>query len=118
MKHYWFIVNIIVLLLGNTGCEESNVLYYYYKDGGVFTETYEVDSLYHILEYYSNGVMSVEGYVLKRSNNVEGHFEEYYPDGFPKEKCEMKDGFGIGRPGETGRNAGTTYRWISDRMKH
>lgn len=108
MRDYRFII-LFILLLGGTGCKKSAV-YYYYKDGNIFTETYEGDSVYHIVEYYSNGGISVEGYVLKRSNNVDGHFEEYYPDGFPKERCEMQDGIGIGRPNETGKNNGYDIR--------
>ena len=99
------IVFLFMLLLSNVGCRKS-VEYYYYKDGSVFSEVCEKDSLNQIYSYYSNGIMEHSSYALKKNDNIDGHFEAYYPDGFPKEKCEMKDGIGIGRPAETGKKDG------------
>ena len=108
MRNSW-IVFFVMLLLSNMGCRKS-VEYYYYKDGSVFSEVCEKDSLNQIYSYYSNGIMEHSSYALKKNDNIDGHFEAYYPDGFPKEKCEMKDGIGIGRPAETGKKSGYDIR--------
>lgn len=108
-RDLFIFIFIFILLLCNTGCRKK-VDYYYYKDGSVFTETYENDSLNYIIRYYQNGKIDNVGYALKKNDNVDGHFEAYYPDGFPKEKCEMKDGIGIGRPAESGKKSGYDIR--------
>ena len=99
------LIFLIIVILVCTGCQKR-AEYYMYKNGSVFTETYDLDSLYHIIGYYQNGMIQDESYALKKNDKVDGHFEEYYPDGFPKNKCEMRDGIGIGRPKETGKLCG------------
>jgi hypothetical protein len=105
MKNVLWHVILIIFILNSTGCRKS-VEYYFYEDGSVLTEVYENDSLYHITCYYHNGFLEHSSFTLKNNDNITGHFEQYYPDGFPKNKCEMRDGIGIGRPKETGKLCG------------
>lgn len=93
---------ILIILILSTGCKKS-IAYYFYDDGSVLTEVTRNDTMSHIMCYYHNGILEHSSFILKKNNYIDGHFEEYYPDGFPKNKCEMHDGIGIGRPIETGK---------------
>jgi len=85
-----------------TGCDRCH--YCYYVDNNIFTKTCGRDTL-SIIGFYNNGNVQDMGYTLKNDDRVLGELQEYYPDGFPKNKCMMDKGINV-TPKQTGKHSG------------
>lgn len=85
-----------------TGCNRCD--YCYYDDGNIFTQTCGEDTLTTV-RFYNNGYIQDICHSLKEDKRVLGEFQEFYPDGFPKNKCMMSEGVNI-TPKQTGKHNG------------
>lgn len=100
MKKNNFIYIFIVFVL--IGCNKYD--YCFYDDGNIFTQTYGEDTL-TIRGFYNNGNIQDICHTLKGDSRILGIFQEFYPDGFPKNKCMMSEGVNI-TPKQTGKHNG------------
>lgn len=110
MKTFYTMINMLCfgcVMLTMFGCQHKST--YYYEDTGLlFSERIKSvwsDSVI-IISYYTNGNLMNRGCIIDTSSpNLEGPFEEYYPDGFPKNRCMESKGFNV-TPKESGRHSG------------
>ncbi|MEE3486343.1 MAG: hypothetical protein VZQ98_18725 [Bacteroidales bacterium] len=99
-KRFW----LIIFLLGFLSCTNKN--YYYCENNNIYsiTENGENDTLIQH-NYYINGNVHFIARSLKSSTKLCGVLEEYYPDGFPQNRCLMSNGINI-PPKEIGKYSG------------
>lgn len=98
-----FCVFILCLVLG---CKEENSTFYTCSNV-LFTKSIKksnCDSV-NIIRYYENGQTMDRAYIIPPSQKLEGLSEEFYPDGFPKNKCMMSEGVNV-TPKQMGKSSG------------
>jgi len=97
----FFIITQLII-----GCQNNEVEYYTDKDQ-VFSERVKKacnDSV-KIIHYYANGIILDKAYTISPLRELEGLSEEFYPDGFPKNKCMMTEGVNV-TPKQMGKSSG------------
>ena len=103
MKKKRFLLLMIVIIGIFCSCSD-NRKYCYYENGYIYSETFSVDSFLHKIAYFQNNEVQFKLFFAEDSL-LQKNFEEYYFDGFPRNKCEIKNGIGI-PPKEMGKISG------------
>lgn len=103
MKIYDIYFSLFLLV----GCSSNERNLGYYENNSVFFK--EVVSTFsdtvNYTHYYINHTIMDNEYSLKNDNLLVGIHEEFYPDGFPKNRCFMDKGIDV-KPKETGKSNG------------
>lgn len=99
----------LFVMLSMIGCQQKSSKYYYVDTESLYNEIIKWggDSI-KVINYYANGIVMSKGYITDTTNSkwyLEGLFEEYYPDGFPKNRCVMSKGCNVS-PKENGKYSG------------
>lgn len=98
----------VCIMLIMIGCEQRTINYYYVETASIYSEKKKRmwnDSIKYI-NYYANGNVMFKAYVTDTTRfDLEGLYETYYPDGFPKERCMMSEGINV-TPQKNGKHSG------------
>jgi hypothetical protein len=98
-----FLKSIVLLCLFS--CTKSEISYYLDKEENPYSiKEMRNDTIYRV-NYYINGNVDFKAKTLSADYKVCGLLEEYYPDGFPKNKCMMDKGINV-TPKQTGKHSG------------
>lgn len=99
----------LFVMLSMIGCQQKSSKYYVDTES-LFSES--IKSAWNdstkVINYYANGNVMNRGCYTDTTNSkgyLEGLFEEYYPDGFPKNRCVMSKGCNVS-PKENGKYSG------------